>query len=413
MEQERILLHSDLNAFYASVEILLDPSLRGKPVAVCGNVEARHGIVLAKSEEAKRCGVKTGMANWQAKQLCPGLIIRPPQFEQYLKFSKLARAIYCRYTNMVEPFGMDESWLDLTGCIGRQDGETVAHQIRSTIKEELGLTVSIGVSFSKIFAKLGSDMKKPDAVTAVSRENFREKVWPLPVSELLYVGPATMRKLSQYGIHTIGQLAAAQPDFLRRILGVAGPTLWSYANGQDGSRVAPAGYEAPIKSIGHGATCCRDLKSEEEVWRVCLYLAQDLGRRLREDGFWAESIQLSIRDCDLCTRQYQAPLNFPSRSPRELAAKARELFHANYSWKKNIRSVTLRAIRLTDTNLPRQLALFSDDKKREKLERLDDAVELLRKRYGKQILTPASLLDGASVREIGQHLAVMPGLMYG
>lgn len=413
MEQERTILHSDLNSFYASVEMMLDPSLRGKAVAVCGSAEDRHGIVLAKSEKAKRAGVKTGMANWQAKQLCPDLILRRPRYEQYLKYSKLVRAIYSRYTNRIEPFGMDESWCDLTGCANIRDGFAAADEIRRTVKDELGLTVSIGVSFSKIFAKLGSDMKKPDAVTLITRENFREKVWPLHVSELLYVGPATTRKLAFYGIHTIGQLAGCDPSFLRRLFGVNGPTLWTYANGLDSSRVAPEGYEAPIKSIGHGATCCRDLVCEEDVWRVLLYLAQDVGRRLREDNFWAEGVQLFVRDCELGTRQYQTTLPFPTRSPRELAQSARKLFRANYVWRKNIRSVTIRAIRLTDTNLPRQLALFTDDNRREKLEKLDDAVDALRKRYGKNILYPASLMDGASVREIGQHLAVMPGLMYG
>ena len=210
MATEPIILHSDLNCFYASVEMMLDPRLRGKAVAVCGATEDRHGIVLAKSELAKRAGVKTGMVNWEAKQRCPDLILVPPQYEQYLKYSKLAHEIYYRYTDMVEPFGMDECWLDCTGSRGLYgDGPRIADEIRTAMREELGLTVSIGVSYNKIFAKLGSDMKKPDAVTVITSSDFKEKVWPLPASDLLYVGRATTKRLECYGIHTIGDIAEA------------------------------------------------------------------------------------------------------------------------------------------------------------------------------------------------------------
>ena len=213
--QNHAILHSDLNCFYASVETMLDPSLRGKAVAVCGCTEDRHGIVLAKSELAKKAGVKTGMVNWEAKQCCRDLIIVPPQYDQYLKYSKLTQAIYQRYTDMVEPFGMDECWLDVTGsrCVCG-DARTIAENIRCSVKEELGLTVSIGVSFNKVFAKLGSDLKKPDAITEISPESYKEKVWPLPCSDMIYCGPATTKKLAQYGIHTIGEVAGCDPLFL-------------------------------------------------------------------------------------------------------------------------------------------------------------------------------------------------------
>ena len=205
MKKTPVILHSDLNSFYASVEIMLNPDLRGKPVVVCGSTENRHGIVLAKSELAKRCGVKTAMVNWEAKRLCPDLIMVEPHFEQYMKYSKLAREIYCRYTDLVEPFGMDECWLDVTDSgMLFGSGFDIAQRIRREMKEELGLTVSVGVSFNKIFAKLGSDMKKPDAVTEISIDDYKEKVWPLPVNELLYVGRSTVQKLNFYGVHTIG-----------------------------------------------------------------------------------------------------------------------------------------------------------------------------------------------------------------
>lgn len=218
MDNERVILHSDMNSFYASVEMMLNPELKGKPVAVCGSTEERHGIVLAKSDLAKKAGVKTGMVNWEARQLCPGLVVVPPQYDQYLKYSKLARQIYHRYTDLVEPYGMDECWLDVTGSGVCGTGMEIAEAIRRTTKEELGLTVSIGVSFNKIFAKLGSDMRKPDAITEIKWDNFKEKIWPLDAAELLYVGRATENKLAQYGIRTIGDLAKTSPDTLRHIL---------------------------------------------------------------------------------------------------------------------------------------------------------------------------------------------------
>lgn len=280
--QNHAILHSDLNCFYASVETMLDPSLRGKAVAVCGCTEDRHGIVLAKSELAKKAGVKTGMVNWEAKQCCRDLIIIPPKYDQYLKYSKLTQAIYQRYTDMVEPFGMDECWLDVTGsryvC---GDARMIAENIRRSVKEELGLTVSIGVSFNKVFAKLGSDLKKPDAITEISPESYKEKVWPLPCSDMIYCGPATTKKLAQYGIHTIGDVAVCDPLFLKGLLGVNGLALWTYANGRDHSRVMHKDFVSPVKSVGHGITCVSDLENEEEVWKVIFALSQDIGHRLR------------------------------------------------------------------------------------------------------------------------------------
>ena len=245
--KDTTILHSDMNCFYASVEMMLNPELRNKAVAVCGATEDRHGIVLAKSERAKKAGVKTGMVNWEAKRLCPDLILVPPQYDQYLKYSKLAHEIYYRYTDLVEPFGMDECWIDVS-CSTRLygSGEKIAQNIRKAIKEELGLTVSIGVSYNKIFAKLGSDMKKPDAITVIKEADVESKVWTLPVSELLYVGRATTKKLEKYGIHTIGQLAAVNPQLLKSWFGVNGLNLWHYANGTDISRVMQKDFVSPI-----------------------------------------------------------------------------------------------------------------------------------------------------------------------
>ena len=333
MATEPTILHSDLNCFYASVEMMLDPRLRGKAVAVCGSTEDRHGIVLAKSELAKRAGVKTGMVNWEAKQRCPDLILVPPQYEQYLKYSKLAHEIYYRYTDMVEPFGMDECWLDCTGSRGFYgDGPRIADEIRTAMREELGLTVSVGVSYNKIFAKLGSDMKKPDAVTVITSSDFKEKVWPLPASDLLYVGRATAKRLEGYGIHTIGDIARTPPELLRSWFGVNGLAIWKYASGTDTSRVMHKDFVSPVKSIGHGITCTADLEDEEEVWKVILELSQDIGHRLRVHKLAANGVQIAVRSNDLSGRQFQCQLPMQTQSPMEIAEAARDLFCKSYRW---------------------------------------------------------------------------------
>lgn len=407
----RTILHSDLNSFYASVEMMLDPSLRGKAVAVCGSTEDRHGIVLAKSELAKKAGIKTGMVTWEAKRLCPELMVLHPNFEQYVKYSKLTREIYQRYTDRVEPFGMDECWLDLTGC-PHADGKKTAEEICRTVREELGLTVSVGVSFNKIFAKLGSDMKKPDAVTVIGENNFREMVWPLPVSDLIYVGRATARKLESYGIRTIGQLAAAPPDFLKRLLGVNGLAIWRYAAGYDNSRVMHMDWEAPVKSIGHGITCVEDLVCAEEVFLVMLELSQDIGHKLRMNDFNAGGVQIFVRDNALQCRQYQGILEVPTQSPAELTARGRELFERNYDWHAPVRSVTVRAIRLMPRAQPVQTLLFDDPARREKRERLEDAVEDIRSRFGKSAIYAACLMGDLKMPGLGIHEINMPGLMF-
>lgn len=405
-------MHSDLNSFYASVEMMLDPSLRGKPVAVCGSAEERHGIVLAKSEPAKKAGIKTGMANWEAKKLCPDLIIIPPHYEQYLKYSRLAREIYQRYTNQVEPFGMDECWLDVTESRVYGDGFRIAEEIRRSIREELGITVSIGVSFNKVFAKLGSDMKKPDAVTVINEGNYKEKVWPLPASELLYVGRATSAKLARYGIRTIGDIASTPPDFLRRLLGVNGLVIWRFASGADNSRVMYSDHSLPIKSVGHGITCVSDLSSEEEVWRVMLALSQDLGHRLRLYELKARGVQITVKNNALVSKQYQAQLETATQSPLEIAQKARELFSKNYSWALPVRAVTVRAISLIPASAPQQLSLFDDMERRQKRESLEEAVEEIRRRFGKRAIYPASLMGDLKMPGHGAHELILPGIMY-
>lgn len=412
MASERTILHSDMNSFYASVEMMLNPSLKGKAVAVCGATEERHGIVLAKSELAKKAGVKTGMVNWEAKQRCPNLILVPPQYDQYLKYSKLAHSIYYRYTDLVEPFGMDECWLDVSGSGLYGTGMQIAEKIRRACREELGLTVSMGVSFNKIFAKLGSDLKKPDAVTEITRENFQEKVWPLAVSELIYVGRSTEAKLARYGVHTVGDLAAIPPDTLKHWVEVNGIKLWRYANGTDTSRVMHKDFVSPIKSIGHGITCTADLENEEEVFRVMLELSQDVGHRLRVHELSAQGVQVFVRGHDLLGSQFQCKLPLRTQLPSEIATAGFRLFQDRYRWETKVRAVCIRAIDLAPKAETEQLSIFADTAKRDRRISLEDTVEELRHRFGKRSITYGTLLHDLKMPDDGRDIVRMPGLMY-
>ena len=389
----RTILHCDMNNFYASVECMLNPGLRGRPVAVCGETEDRHGIVLAKNYEAKAYGIITGEPVVKARQKCPALAVVPPHYERYLEISRRAKAIYDSFTDLVEPFGLDECWLDVTGSrrlFG--SGEEIAHTIRGRIKAELGVTVSVGVSFNKVFAKLGSDMKKPDAVTVIPPDTFREVIWHLPASDLLGVGRATAPKLAVLGIHTIGDLARYPRECLAVKFGKCGEELWRFANGLDTSAVVSRDPEALDKTAGHGITTLKDLVNDGEVWPVMLELSQGVGHRLHVYGKRATGVAIAVRDNRLFSRQWQCKLPYPTRSPSRIAEEAFHLFEKSYPWRHPIRSVTVRAIGLIPENTPYQLDLFTDAARVEKRERLDRTVEALRERYGERIIRQAVLL---------------------
>lgn len=408
------ILHVDMNKFYATVEQMLDPSLKRKPIAVCGCTEERHGIVLTASAEAKAMGVKTGMANWQARQACAGLIVVQPHYDQYLKYSGLARAIYRRYTDTIEPFGMDENWLDISPLCGNfADAAHFADEIRLAVREELGLTVSVGVSFSKIFAKLGSDMKKPDAVTVLDDISWRERVWSLPVSDLLYVGPATTRRLMMYSIHTIGDLARVDPVMMDRWFGKNGLVLWNFANGLDHSRVMPSGMTYPIKSIGHGITCSRDLESPEEARLVLTELSQEVGRRLRASDLAARGVQVSVRTSQLSGSQFQCRLLHPTCSALELSRAGTELFIRRYCWDDPVRSLCIRAIDLIPGMTPCQLDIFGDEDRRARRKQLDTCIDDIQNRFGKKAVYPAVLLKkDLPIPNDGRELVIMPDRMF-
>ena len=398
----RSVLHIDMNACYASIECLYDPSIRNLPVAVGGDVEARHGIILAKNQIAKRFGVKTGEALWQAKQKCPELHIVPPHFDRYLRFSRMAREIYADYTDLVEPFGLDEVWCDVTGTqkLRERGMEMLANEIRERVKFELGITVSVGASWNKIFAKLGSDYKKPDAVTVFTPENYRDKVWPLPASDLLGVGRATERKLALRGIRTIGDIAAAPPSMLRGFLGKWGLILHDFAAGYDSSPVARAGDEAVIKSIGNSTTTPRDLCCDEDAGIVYWMLCESVAERMRESGFLCRGVQVHIRDNELASFERQLKLESPTCLASVLHEAAMRLLRENWDWHKPLRSIGVRATDLLPASTPVQCSIFEDSERQEKRERLERSVDDLRRRFGHYCVGRAVCVSDSTLRNI-------------
>jgi DNA polymerase-4 len=388
---ERTILHVDLNNFYAAVECLYRPELRGRPVAVTGDAAARHGIVLAKNGPAKQAGVKTGEAIWQARQKCPGLVCLTADFRKYLRFSRLARAMYEEYTDQVEAFGIDECWLDVTGSTKLfGEGPAIADAIRRRLREEVGVTASVGVSFNKIFAKLGSDMRKPDATTVITAADFREKVWPLPVGELLCVGRSTRTRLRNRAVATIGDLARRDPQALRLLLGVWGETLWHFANGRDESPVRRSGEEGFVKSVGNSTTTCRDLVNEEEVKMTVFVLAESVAARLRRHGLKCRTVAVTVRDAELFAFERQGALVTPSFLSGDIAARAMELFRGHYRWERPIRSLGVRGADLVTAEGLTQLELFADKAAGEALER---AVDGLRHRFGPYCVRRCALLQ--------------------
>lgn len=401
---DRDVLHSDINCCYAQIECQARPELRGKPVVVGGDEEARHGIVLAKNLIAKRAGVKTAMALWEARKACPGLVVVPPDYRLYMDVSRRAREIYYDYTDRVEPFGPDEAWLDVTGtrrCLGLSPAE-IAREVSERMVAELGISVSVGVSWNKIFAKFGSDYKKPDAVTVITRENYREVVWQVPVRDLLYVGPATERKLHSSGIDTIGQLACASDELLRNRLGKMGFVLRGFARGQDATEVKPYDRDAAdvmreIKSYGNGLTAPRDICDPQSAKAYVWMLAESVAQRMREGRARARTVSVGARAADdLCTRSRQCKLPVATDVTLEVARAAwgllRELEPLDAS--HPLRGIHVRASDLEPADADLQASLFDPLPRRTEMRELDASVDDLRRRYGnKCVVWGAQLVD--------------------
>lgn len=389
----RAVLHCDLNNFFASVACHDDPSLIGKAVAVGGSTEDRHGIILAKNELAKRYHVQTGEALWQAREKCPNLIIVPPNFQRYQEFSLGAKEIYRQYSDCVEPFGLDECWVDVSGSRSLFGSEAkIAEEIRARMKKEIGLTISVGVSFNKVFAKIGSDLKKPDAVTVIDNDHYKEILWPMPVNTILGVGPATTRTLRQIGVYTLGDLAHSSPAALKRVLGKIGIDLWQHANGNDASCVSLQDAYVPPQSVGRSVTCREDLRTREAVARVILSLSEAVATELRLHRVAATGVCLHLRDCDLSVTEYQQRLSRPTQLASVLAQEGMALFDQNFDKDKPLRSVGIRAFNLKSEEIQYQLNIFDPYEKDIQLEKIERSMDAIRERFGKESIQRASLL---------------------
>ncbi len=380
----RIILHVDQNCFFASVGMIYHPEYRNVPMAVAGDTNARHGIILAKNQAASGYGIKTAEVIWQAKAKCPDLVLLPPEYDKYEMYSQKLKYMYTEYTDRVEPFGLDECWLDMTGILrDMDDAGEFADEIRGRVREEFKLTCSVGVSFNKCFAKLGSDYKKPDATTVIPEERYKEIVWPLPVSDLLFAGKSTVRNLSKINVNTIGDLASLDKDYLAGFLGKSGILLWEYANGIDESPVAEISHKRDIKSIGNSTTPPQDMKSVTEVRSVLLHLADKVARRLRRHKLKCTVIQIHVRDSELHIYEHQKVLFEPADIMKNIYDAACELFEESYDWRRSVRSIGIRCSGVVSSEEGEQISFFTDLDKRQKDERLSKALDEINRRFGK------------------------------
>ena len=401
---ERCILHVDMNNFFASVELLSHPELKDKPVAVAGDKEARHGIILAKNEIAKRYGVQTASPIWQAQRLCPDLILLSPHHDKYLDYSRRAQKIYENYTDQIEPFGIDEAWLDVTGSLRLfGSAEFIANEIRMRTKQELGLTCSVGISWNKVYAKLGSDLKKPDAVSIITRENYQTVVWNLPLNAILYAGKSTQKVFAQYGIHTIRDLAVRDRETAEMIAGKSGVMLWKFANGLDDSPVSVLGAKNELKSIGNSTTTPVDLCTNDDVHRVFLVLAEQVGARARAKHLKGRTLVIHMRESSkkLTSFERQCRLDRPTNITTEIADTAQSLFEASYDWTVPIRSLGIRLTDLCGDDTSEQLDLLTDETHRTKLETLDQTMDRIRKKFGVSGLSHGTVIEPPESKKEG------------
>ena len=402
--KDRVILHCDMNGFFASVELLSRPDLRDRPMAVCGNPENRHGIILAKNEPAKKFGVVTAETIWQARKKCPDLVLLPPHYDKYSEFCRLINGIYQQYTDQVEPFSIDESWLDVTASqklFGT--GREIADAIRNRVKKELGLTLSAGVSFNKFFAKMGSEYKKPDATTEITRENFRELLWPLPIEEMFFVGFSTAQRLRGIGVDTIGALAETPPGVLSDLLGKQGPLLRGYALGLDESPVSLYGERSMMKSVGHGSTFRRDIASDDEILTALTALSDTVAARLRKYGLKAFGVKVDLRSPDFRDVSRQKKYPSPTNVSTEIRRRAFDIIKEMRSGSSPIRQITVTAIELTDEagETSEQLSFFGAvpdalaerDKSLDKALGLEEAMDEIRRKFGKSAVSYARVID--------------------
>lgn len=389
LTKNRVILHCDMNGFFASVELLDYPELRDKPMAVCGDPESRHGIILAKNEIAKRYGIVTAETLWQARKKCPDLQTVPPHHKKYQHYSRLINEIYLQYTDMVEPFSVDESWLDVTASqklFG--NGKQIADKIRHQVKKELGLTLSAGVSFNKIFAKMGSDYKKPDATTVITQENYKNILWPLDIRDLFFVGKATADKLQGIGIHTIGQLAESDRHTVTALLGKQGNIIHDYANGLDQTPVSRFDEREDVKSIGNGSTFRRNLEGIQDIRTAVIALSDTVAVRLRQKKKKAFGVKVDIKDPSLKVISRQQQLDNPTNLAENIADTAVSIIEKSWNLRHPIRMLTVTAINLCPEDQAQQLSLFSSENiQNETGEKMERTMDDIRKKFGRNAIT--------------------------
>lgn len=397
---DRVILHCDMNNFFASVECLSRPELINVPMAVAGSEDDRHGIILAKNNIAKKYGIVTAETVWQAKRKCPDLILVPPHHERYSYYSRVINEIYSRFTDMVEPFSIDESWLDVTGSrLLFGSGEEIAKKISDTAKKETGLTMSIGVSFNKFFAKMGSDYKKPDAITVITRDNYKDILFPLPVGDMIFVGKATLERLNTLGIHTIGDLAETDVEFLKKALGKMGESLWENANGMDESPVMNIDYQREEKSMGNGITFRRDLETQEDIRAAVVMLSDSLSMKLRKRDLKGNIIKVDIKDTTLKKITRQKKLEYSTYLERDIAEESLKLIYANWKSGNPIRHITVTVSGFEDRDKPEQMSFFDSVKKSdEKVLRMEKSIDVIRDRFGMDSISFGSNVDTDIVR---------------
>ncbi len=392
---DRVILHCDMNGFFASVELLDYPQLRDKPMAVSGSPDNRHGIILAKNEIAKSFGIVTAETIWQAKKKCPDLVTVPPHHEKYRHYSKLINEIYLDYTDQVEPFSVDESWLDVTASqklFG--SGKQIADEIRTRVRETYGLTLSAGVSFNKIFAKMGSEYKKPDATTVISRDNFKDLLWPLDIGELFFVGEATAGKLRKCGISTIGELARSDRNMVAGLLGRHGGDIHDYANGLDTTPVLRFDQRAKAKSVGHNVTFSRDLQGEEDIKKAVMSISAEVARRLRKNHMKAFGVKVDIKNKSLKVISRQTQLDNPTNLTDVISENAMEIIRSSWNLKEPIRMLSVTGINLCDEDQAEQLSLFASENLRtQQGEKVERTMDDIRKKFGSDAIGFAGIMN--------------------
>ena len=388
---KKAVCHIDANYFYAQIEALYRPEIRDKAFVVGGDQESRKGIVLTKSPPAKKYGVKTGTSIREAMNVCPKLIVIPANYPLYLYFSHRMREIVLQHTDTIKPFGSDEMWAQLYG--DKAEARDTVENIRKAIWQQLCLTVSIGVGDNLPYAKIGSDLAPNNGVRELWNEDKEKSVYPLPASDLLYVGSTTSDKLRKYGIHTIGDIVSNGPERICQILkNKTGETLWVMACGQDRTQVAHIETVEDIKSIGNSNTMPRDLVNDDDVRAAFYMLGESVAERMRENGFEATTLKISVRDNDLMSFERQVKLKRPTNLTAELVPAAMELFRKHYRWVKPVRSLGIRGTDLVPEGSIYQLNLFEDDEKRAKLVALERCADRIRGQFGQKSIQRAVLM---------------------